>query len=194
MSTDALPWREVWDDLRVPLNTTRLGGAKDPGFVAVSGLAGDLRTFGFDAGIEEEVFFAAQLPHRYSTGTEIRPHVHWCSTSSTGAKKVKWGLAYAIQRTGRVLSTGLLSGLEAAPGKSTGGKPVVEITPLATSTGGRIAGTGVPPSAMILGRFYRDATSTADTYAADALALEVDFHYLVGHDGTTSELPPAQGS
>jgi hypothetical protein len=183
VSTDALAWPEVWDDLRVPVTGTQTGGVQDPGFVTVPGSV--FRTYGFSPILPEELFLVAQLPHRYSTGTELRPHVHWGSSGTTGT--VRWQLDYAIQRAGRILSTGTMAGTEAAPGLSTDGIPLVEITGLATSTGGRIDGAAVPPSAMILGRVVR--TATGDTYAGDAYLFELDFHFVVGHDGTTAEYP-----
>jgi hypothetical protein len=48
---------------------------------------------------------------------------------------------------------------------------------------------GMVESAMILCRVFRDATNPSDTYNADAVLLEVDFHALLGQIGSDKEYP-----
>ena len=72
------------------------GGVNDPNLVQVkdngSGSTG-VYTYQFDNNTEEELFFAAQIPHAWKEGSNIYPHVHWYPTN-TDTGNVIWGLEY----------------------------------------------------------------------------------------------------
>lgn len=173
----------VWDDVVVPPQSLIGGGANAPGFSKLadngSGSTG-VFAYQFDATTEENLYFVIQLPHRYSRGTNLRPHVHWCPTS-TNTGSVVWGLEYFTNIGGAVI----------------GATTIVTVTQAASGTSLRqhiasfpeIVGTGLIESAIINCRLFRKAADAADTYTADAALLGVDFHFQVDKMGSDTEIP-----
>lgn len=180
----------VWDDLRVPVTSTKLGGPKDPGFAAVldngSGSQG-VFTYLFDAGTEEEIYFTCQLPHNWKKETSLHPHVHWIPISNGSAgQKVCWGLEYSVQAIGSVFGNSvIIYGNIVSPSVD----PLVAKTHYLTSLGA-ISMAGITTiSSMLICRLFRDATGSGgtDSYTADAALLEVDFHYEIDSLGSNNE-------
>jgi len=173
----------VWDDVRTALTAAQGGGLNDPNWVQVvdngSGSTG-VFAYAFDDNSEEELFFEVQLPHGYSAGTDIKPHVHW-APSTTGTGNVVWGLEYTVANVGAVIgNTTLLSVTDAASGTAL----QQEVAGFGT-----ISGTGLQESTILLFRIYRDAGNAADTYAADAFGLSVDIHIQLEKRGSLTEFP-----
>ncbi|NIQ10462.1 MAG: hypothetical protein GWO10_16320 [candidate division Zixibacteria bacterium] len=170
----------VWDDLRVPVYQTKLGGTKDPDFVKVlDDGAGSQGVFAylFDKTTEEELYFAVQLPHAWKAGSSITPHVHWMPTD-TDTGSVVWGIEYSwASINGTFGNTTLVTKTDAADGTADKHQMAVFSA---------ISGTGHTASSMIICRVYRKAADAADTYNADAALIEVDFHYEVDKIGDNS--------
>jgi hypothetical protein len=174
----------VWDDLRVPVTAVKLGGVNDPGFQLFrDDGAGSTGVFSYafiGTGIlEEELFFAAQLPHTYKEGTDILAHVHW-SPSTAAAGNVVWQMEYTKSSVnGTFGNTTLLTGT-ADSTDSTQYKHLV-------ATVGTISGTGMKISDVIICRIFRDPAHASDTYGADAFLHEIDFHFEVNTMGSRQE-------
>lgn len=87
----------VWDDLRVPVESTGKGSTRAPGFAKFlddgSGSQGVWVQW-FDDATEEELYFTVQLPHSYKVGSDIQPHIHWV-TKHDNTGDVVWGLEYS---------------------------------------------------------------------------------------------------
>jgi len=173
----------VWDDVRTALTAAQGGGLNDPSWAQiVDDGSGSTGVYGwhFDATTEEELFFEIQLPHGYSAGTDIKPHIHW-APSTTGAGDVVWGLEYTTSNVGSVI----------------GNTTLVTVTDTASGTAlqqeavgfGTVSGTGLQESSILLCRVYRDASNAADTYAADAIGLSIDFHVQLEKRGSLTEFP-----
>lgn len=177
-----------WDDLRVPVSSTNLGGSKDPGFAKFldngSGSQG-VFTYWFDATQEEEVYFSCQLPHNYIPGSYLRPHVHWVPKSNGSAgQTVSWGLEYTWSNAVAVFpNTTIIYGSTSMPSET-----LVANKHYITSLG-QIDGTSKSYSSMLICRLFRDATGSGgtDSYTADAGLLEIDFHYNLNGFGTSEE-------
>jgi hypothetical protein len=172
-----------WDDIRVPLTGVQAAGLKMPGWIKIkdngSGSEG-VYGWGFDAGTEEELFFAVQIPHDWIVGSLIRPHIHWCPTT-TNTGTVSFGLEYTKAKFGSAFgNTTILPANQA--GSGTAYKHQLATFPDITMTGDTI-------STMLLCRIFRDATGSlrTDSYNADAALLEVDFHYKKNDLGSKSE-------
>ncbi len=171
----------VWDDLRVPLSAAKRLGFSDPDWEQFQDDgAGSVGVYeqAFSNTIDQELFFDRQLPHSYREGTDIRPHVHW-SPSTAGAGNVTWKLEYTwVNIDGTFGTTTTIAVTDAT-----------DTTALKHHKAlmSNIDGTGKTMSSMLLCRLYRDV-SDGDTYAADAFALEIDFHYQKDTVGSREEL------
>ncbi len=190
IKTDGLLFNNtVWDDLRVPVLSTKLQGTKDPDFAKLldngAGSQG-VFTYLFSATIENELYFAVQMPHSYKYGTAIHPHVHWVPVANGSAGQVvSWGLEYSLAEIGGVFgNTTIIYGNTSVPSETL----VANKQYLTGMT--EIAMTGVDSvSAMLLCRVFRDATGggATDDYASDTALLEIDFHYQLDTIGSDSE-------
>lgn len=161
------------DDVRIALETARPGASNPPGYAKVldNGAASTgVFAFHFDKTSEEEVFFAVQFPHTRVAESDVNCHVHWMPTDAT-AGDVVWGLEYTWAPINGVFgTTTIVTGTDAAAGVAY----THQLGPIAT-----ITGTGQTASSMMMCRFFRDASNVADTYDADAIAIEVDFHVAI---------------
>lgn len=172
----------VWDDIRVPVTSTKLGGSRDPGFtVFKTNGAGSQGVFiyWFDASIEEEIYFTVQMPHSWKEGTDILPHVHWIPSTTPDntptQQRVSWGLEYAWANIGDVFPTNttVITNNTIYPTDT----ELVQYKHYLTQLSD-IVGTGKTISSMLVCRLFRNATSVAyDTYEHDAGLLEIDFHF-----------------
>jgi hypothetical protein len=170
---------EYWEDLRTPANTISLRGVgADPDWDAFLG-AGDIKCLRFDgAGALEEVQITLQLPHSYSQGTDLYPHVHWVPVDAN-AGNVRWSLEYSW------------ANIDAVHGAST----TIHVIDAAAGTAwthqkayfAAITGTGKEISSMFMARLYRDSGHGDDTYASDAALLEFDIHYQLNALGSENE-------
>jgi hypothetical protein len=178
-----------WDDLRVPLSSTKLGGSKDPTFSQVlNNGAGSQGVFAylFSASQEKELYFGAQMPHNWEEGTAIHPHVHWLGGGNGGATDVcAWGLEYSLANIGELFpNTTLVYGNEifnADPQIIAFEHQVTELPSIDMS--------GVTLSSMLICRIFRDATGAGltDDYSDVAALVEVDFHYRINSMGSAQE-------
>jgi len=170
--------RYYWDDLRVPLESSKAGGAKEPDFgkcVDDNNGSQGVYCFKFDPNLEQELFFSIQIPHRYKEGSDIHPHIHW-TPSSSGNAYVIWGLEYSwanINEPWPYTTTIKASGL----GHAEQNHSVLEL--------GTINGSGKNLSSMLMCRLFRDATN--DDYEYDANIIEFDLHYQADSHGSWQE-------
>jgi len=182
--------KTVFNDLRIPVTSTKLGGSKDPGFAVVldngSGSQG-VFAYLFDAGTEEEIYFICQLPHNWKKETSIYPHIHWFPVSNGSAgQQVSWGLEYSVQKIGSVFGNStIIYGNDVYPVVTS----LIAKTHYITSLG-IISMTAIDTiSSMLICRLFRDATATGgtDSYGSDVALLEIDFHYEIDSIGTFTE-------
>lgn len=179
-----------WDDLRVPITATKLGGTKDPDFSLFknNGAASQgVFIYWFDDTTEEEVYFAAQIPHGYKYGTDLHPHVHWAPDSNGGAGEVvNWGLEYSIAEIGSGFgNTTIIYANAHTPADAS-----LVASQHYVSEFSSISGTAIDSvSAMIAFRLFRDATGGGgtDDYSHDAGVLEFDLHYQIDAPGSNNE-------
>lgn len=171
----------VWEDLRVPMTASKLGGSHDPGFALfiANGASQGVFSYDFDKTTEEELYFAVQMPHSWKIGSTIHPHVHWgVKTAPAGGTTVRWGLEYTWQS---------INGVFAAPTiiYTTATDPVTQYKHLLNEFTD-IAGTGITGvSSMLLCRIFRDVAN--DNFDDDASLFEFDIHYEMDTDGSNEE-------
>lgn len=160
-----------WDDLFVPLTTTRLGSNSKPDF--------DFTNIGYlfpqnDA--TEILYFIIQMPHRWKEGSTVYPHVHWRQAANqqvTFKLDYKWyniGEAPAANYTTYTMATNAVAYSSGTIGQLTKG------------TDG-IAGTGKTLSSIIICKLYRQD----NVYTGDALTDQFDIHYQIDSFGSRQE-------
>jgi hypothetical protein len=168
----------VYEDLRVPMTSTKLGGSKDPGFEVFIANGGSQGVFAyvFDKISEEELYFAVQIPHSWKIGSTIFPHVHWgVKTVPAGGTTVRWGLEYTVVDIDGVFSAPVIV-------YTTATDPVTQYKHILSGMT-HITMAGITSvSAMMLCRVFRDVAN--DTFNADASLFEFDFHYEIDTVGS----------
>ncbi len=135
---------------------------------------GDLpSTLLFDDSTDEVAAVVIYLDHRYTPGSDLMPHVHWCKSTSA-AGNVVWELDYQICKKGQAASAVVTlssTGLDVdTPDNDTAFEHL-------ESSFGTIPGTGLTQSDIIILVIRRKATDAGDTYGQDAhlLSSDVDF-------------------
>jgi hypothetical protein len=169
----------VWDDLRVPITSIRLGGVRPPTETAYRGGL----VAAFSSVSDNTIYFDAQLPHTYKQGTDIKVHIHWTlptAGAGAGAENVKWDLTYSWQNidggTWPVESTATVT-IDVQNFNA----DTHEVDGIAT-----LSGTGKNISSMLICSLTRDV-SVANDYGDDAYLVEVDFHYEIDTQGSRQE-------
>jgi hypothetical protein len=180
-----------WDDLRVPMSALKQGkvAPDSEDFPYGGGTSGVLMDW-FSASTMNEMYFVVQMPHSWAEGTEIMPHIHWTPSQDGAASKttVQWGLDYSWLNLGDTHSSyTLLTGSVTVPADALLVKSRHYLTPLKTSGGTGILGTGKTISSMLICRIYRLPTASEDTFEGKAGVLEVDFHYQINTIGSRLE-------
>lgn len=175
----------VWDDLRFPIETTKLSGVRDPDYALFkyngTGSTG-VFIYWFSPTSEEEVFVSAQMPHSWKMGSVIHPHVHW-TPAANGTGTVSWGLEYTWANIDGVFGgTNFAYGNTPSNGFVNISGSVHYLTPISG-----ITGTSYDLSSMLLMRLFRNATGgggSGDSYPSDAGLLEFDLHYEMDSFGS----------
>jgi hypothetical protein len=171
---------DEWDDLRFPAQAINPAGAVAAPAVDTteSGFPGTLL---FDNVTNEMIAGAAQLPHTWKIGSDLRPHIHWSKTTSA-AGNVVWHFYYRIIRRGATADAwvGPVVGVDALSSANTAEREAITAFDV-------IPGSSLSLSQMLCWRIYRMADDAGDTYAADARLFEFDIHYQTDSHGSGAE-------
>lgn len=166
----------VWEDLRFPATTTKLGATSKPDF--------DYTNVGLlfpqnDA--TEITYINVQMPHAYSIGTDIVPHVHFIQSAATVPV---FKMSYRWYDMG-----------ESAIGAFT---TIATSTLVYTYTSGSIHQLAKFPnivcpvtgmSSMLDIKLYRED----NVVTGDVLVKEFDIHYQIDTIGSSTESSKFQG-
>jgi len=154
----------LWDDLRVSL-VSGIVGANTP---ALATFISTVQAYAFSASQVNEVFFDVQLPHGWSKGSTLHPHIHWSPGNSTATTVVRWELEYTWANINAAFTTSSTLTVDAAAG---GVAYKHQLTSFGT-----ITGTGKTDSSVLMCRVARLGNHANDTYPNTAFGLSVDFH------------------
>jgi len=143
---------------------------------------GNIDAFAWDgASGTDEAFFIIHILHDLKKDTELTFHVHWSHIIAAPSGDVKWQIEYTTARG---------YGVDVFPAPSTlattqtaGPQYTHHITNDDDMT--ITIDRNIEPDSLILGRVFRDAADSADTFANDAYLLTFDCHYQKGQIGTT---------
>jgi len=150
------------------------GGALVDGLIGVTSGSFGVTALRFSKDNVNEIFFTAQLPHKYKEGSNIEPHCHFSNkTTSTG--DVCWGLEYlwvnvnGMGGNTTVVESGLTVGTQ-------GEHKAINISVL--------DGTGKKISSILQCRLFRDPANVLDTFTEDIYLGDFDFHFEINTQGS----------
>lgn len=170
VSANKVSFLTQYDDVQVPVTSTKLGGSKDPSWEKVkdngSGSQG-VFSYHFSNTTEQEVYFVMQLPHGYKEASNIVAHIHW-SPINANSGNVIFGIEYTWCNVDGTFGNTTLSEVTVAAGGTAYKHKVTDIV--------TITGTGKTISSLVLARFYRKAADALDTYESKVAVFDVDFH------------------
>ena len=175
---------DQWNDLRVPFNSVKVGPVNPPDFEKWrDDGAGSVGVFGwaFSPTQLQQVFFDTQLPHTYKEGSRLAPHCHFMPTTTpTVGQTVRFGLEYTYSNV-----FGVSPATSTIYAERTFVEGNAQYQQLIGGFDPDIEDPDMKISAMFSCRFFRDAAN--DTYNADVIVLEFDFHHLVESFGSINE-------
>ncbi|WP_338357484.1 hypothetical protein [Yeosuana marina] len=191
-----------WDDLRVSVNTVKIGSSWWAGTIESAAwgtfLGGTELIWFYDGTDADAVYFTVQMPHGWKEESNIYPHVHWTNKSAPGTARVTWALEYTWSNVGAgfsFMTPTTITGTTVATDPTGRSIAVNEhvITPLKIdSVGGTLTSgidaSGKTISSMLICKLYRKgSTGTADNYTGAAGLIEIDFHYQIDSDGSREQ-------
>lgn len=168
----------LWNDLRIPLASTRPSAASAP---VASILRGGVFAYRWDnAGGIRSLEWEMQTPHGFNEDPSLgfRMHLHWtCGTDMTGLGVVEWNIEVSVANLNDVFP--VATNTYSATAATTAAFQHI-FTPLHTFT-------TLHESAVIVGRLWRSIGGN-DTYAGnDVFGLSLDAHYAFQKAGSILE-------
>jgi hypothetical protein len=171
IAEEGLPHR--WGRVHMSALEGRLRGVADPTLVQVqTDGAGSIGVYsmGFSNTAQQELFFAAQLPHSFAQGADLKPMLHW-APSDAGGGRVIWGIEYSwANMAGAFPLTKTLEVTSTAVGS---------LAHISVQLGVMTASGFAIASGMLM-RVYRKAADVNDDYSATAIMLGVALN--IEHD------------
>ena len=102
-TVDMTAQTNVYDDIVFPLTTLNPPGLESPAtLIATNGPSGDQMALYTD--VNNVLFVVAQMPHTWTAGTTIYPHIHHTPASANSVTSV-WRVAYSVADIGGTLPT-----------------------------------------------------------------------------------------
>ena len=156
-------------------------GTNDPGLVKFkddgAGSTG-VFLYDFDATAEEELLFVFKLPPDYAEGTDFKIFVCW-SPSAVASGDVVWGTEHTVVDTAGIFgNTSINTAADTSDSSADAHQDVNIVT---------ITGTGLEIGASIVGRIFRDATNSGDSYTSDASLVGIGLRYQSNSHGSENE-------
>lgn len=169
-----------------------------PNAPTIQNFRNGLYFYAFAPATNNEVYVAFHLNHDYAptggdTGYEgmVYPHVHW-STNTTSTGVVRWGVEWTAARRDDSIGTTTFAATDTIYIEHT----VTASDQYRHQVNESVTGSGIPnggileTDALILCRYFRDATHPNDTYPDDVFLLTVDLHYPCIYQQTPLRVPP----
>ncbi len=153
----------------------------DPAWITgfISGGSKGIFLHHFEPDVDQDLSFSTQFSHNRKLETDIVLHIHW-APKSTDTGDCRWGVEYAWQDIHGTYTTTTIVYAEDAGEGTTGKHQLINFS--------TIDGSGAAiVSSMIIGRVFREGTHANDTFTADAVLLELDFHYEIDTIGSRQE-------
>ena len=181
-ATVAEVMRHGWDDLRFPAQGINPAGAAAAPAVDTT-LDGFPGTLLFSGSQENVIAGVAQMPHAWSPGTYIEPHIHWSKPVGSAAA-VTWELYYRHLGFPNDVAGDWIGPVV---GAIEVGDPTESNSQVITGFG-RVDMTGRRESSMLCWQIRRQGATDADN--GTARLYEFDIHYYGVKVGTPTVIPP----
>jgi len=167
---------DIWDSIDINAAAVQINpGTSKPDTVDIG--IGKIQTLGFDNTSSEWVSAEVTLPHSWKEGTDIHNHISWMG-SDDSAGGVRWVLEYAwVNREDQLTSVATLG----VTGTAASDLQIID------NEFADISGSGKTIGSHFVLSLTRNVTHSEDTYGADALLLDLDFHYLKDGIGSDQE-------
>lgn len=179
ISTGALYYSDsYWDDLQINISSAKLHPSNTPTWITYRGGY----VLSFDEGDEDEIYFTAQLPHKYKHGSDIEFHLHVVFPNGNSGD-VDWVFTYSWANIGDDFPTETSVNVQAASSEDADKHVLTEIA-------ATITGTGKEGSSFIICSLTRDGNDAVnDTYGSDVYLVGADFHHEIDKPGSDEETP-----
>lgn len=166
-----------WTDHLMTLTSARAAGVADPTFAV---FRDGVRAWQFPSNADKELFGSWQVPHNYAEGTELRPHLHWATNTTTATGNVVWKLEWTVAGTlGSTWATTTTSTIDYTFTENQQYKHLISpFSPV-------VPGDGLKVSNVGMWRLYRDVSE--DSYTDGVFAISLDLHYQVDALGSDAE-------
>ena len=162
-----------WNSIAIPSTSLFNKGISGPTF---SDLTGNVGTYLFSPGVDQQLYCNFMIPHNYAEGTDIIPFINYIPTSGNSGGVV-WSLDYTWCNNGDTFSSPSTLSITTTTTNITNNYDSSDFTP--------ISGTGMKISSSLLCRIYRNGTNVSDTYPDNIGLLSIGFkHQTLGLGST----------
>ncbi|MBN1821950.1 MAG: hypothetical protein JW833_14615 [Prolixibacteraceae bacterium] len=165
-----------WDDLQVNIASAKLKPTAEPLWIGYNGGY----VLSFENGSTEELYFTAQLSHKYKHGSDISFHLHLIYPDGNSGD-VDWTFTYSWANINEDFPTASSETVQTA-------SPVNQdshtIGPIADLTGTEKQG-----SSVLICSLKRNGSDIADTYGNSVYLVSLDFHYQIDKPGSNNVIP-----
>ncbi len=165
-----------WDDLQVNIASAKLKPSFEPKWVLYKGGY----VLSFENNSSHEMYFTAQLSHKYKDGTDLSFHVHLVYPDGTTGN-VDWTFTYSWANIG-----------DNYPDETTVNTQTAATGVINKHTIGEIAaisGTGKKGSSVLLCSLTRNGSNVNDDYGNSVYMVALDFHYQIDKPGSNNIIP-----
>jgi hypothetical protein len=174
-----------WDDITADLSAGKAVGANAPTWAT---LRDGISAYEFSKTIMNEIWITFHIKHDYKEGTNVYPHIHWTTNSTTATGTVRWGFEYTVAKG---------HDQAAFPASTT---VYVEYTFSANKQYQHFISEVTDAQAfdafeadtLVLMRIFRDAAHANDTFDDTVFGLTADIHFQGDRKFTENKAPPFQ--
>jgi len=152
---------------------TNYGGVIVDGLVGISTGSFGVTALKFSKDTLNEIFFTAQLPHKYKEESDIEPHIHWALKALGG--NVYMGMEFVWSEVNGAINNTTIIGSELTP--SAINKHMVDNIAV-------LSGVGKGISSILQCRLFRNPDNVLDTLDEDMYLMGFDFHYKIDMIGS----------
>lgn len=172
---------DVWDDIVADLSAGKTGVTNPPTFNVVRD---NIRAMQFAVG--DEMWISFHITHDYAVGTDVFPHVHWQTNSTTPTiGSVRWGFEYTIAKGHDQSNFGATTTVYAEQNVAAVSQQYRHmIAEVATG----ISSAELEIDSLVMVRVFR-AASTGTEFTGNVFGMMADLHANKNRYGSKNKVP-----